>query len=273
MKRILSALALSCATAWAAPAENAGPPLVSAAGREDFQEYRASPSHRAFAIAPGGAWGWSSGEAGIEKATQAALTECLGIAGRPCTLFDVNGKKVFDARHWATLWAPYPSAGAAGKAKTGTSLGQRFPDLAFRASPAARLSELRGKVVLLHFWGSWCPPCRREIPDLAALHKLMKASPNIRLVTVPVREDMAEARALLKHQGQDLPIYDAQAGKPGFLAGADGKAMAERELAPVFPTSFVLDKNGIVVFSHKGPVADWPDYLPLLKDVAAKSGQ
>ena len=54
---------------------------------------------------------------------------------------------------------------------------------------------------------------------------------------------------------------------------ANGKQIRDRELARVFPTTYVLDKHGMVVFSHVGPVSGWLQYLPFLRDVAAKSGK
>jgi len=276
---LLPALALYCACAAAFAASSApgagGAPQVGTSGREGFQEYRTAPLHRAFAIAPGGAWGWSNKEANAEAASSAALAQCSENTEQNCVLFDVDGKNVFDSGRWPTLWGPYLAKAEASKARPGTEKRQRFPDLVFHDSPAARLSDLRGKVVVLHFWGTWCPPCRHELPEMEKLQKLLGTSRDIRLVLVPVREDMADARRWLDRQHLDLPLYDAQVkgATPGALAGANGKALNDRDLAAVFPTSFVLDRNGIVVFSHRGPISDWPDYLPFLKDVAAKSGR
>jgi thiol-disulfide isomerase/thioredoxin len=275
-----TALALSLATAYtgafaANPVPDAGnPPQVGNSGREGFQEYRAALPHRAFAIAPGGAWGWSNQEANAEAASSTALAHCAEQTEQSCVLFDVDGKNVFNSGRWPSLWGPYLTKADARKATPGTEKRQSFPDLAFHDSPVARLSDLRGKVVVLHFWGSWCPPCRRELPDLDKLQKLLRTSGDIRLVLVPVREDAAESRRWLARQHLEFPLYDAQVKgtTPGVLAGTDGKLLNDRDLAAVFPTSFVLDRNGIVVFSHRGPISDWPDYLPFLKDVVAKSG-
>ena len=44
-------------------------------------------------------------------------------------------------------------------------------------------------------------------------------------------------------------------------------------LAPAFPTTYILDKHGIIVFSNIGPVSRWSEYLPLLRDVAKHSGK
>ncbi len=268
-----TAVALSCAAPAAFGGTPADPPQVGNTGREGFQEYRVAPGHRAYALAPGGAWGWSSGESSADAAVREALDKCGEHGAQACVLFDVDGKPVFDGKRWPSLWGPYQGKAEAARAAVGTDKGQRFPDLAFRGAPVGKLSDLRGKVLVLHFWGSWCGPCRKELPELANLQKLLRSSADIRLVTLPVREDLADSRRWLQRQGLDLPMYDAQATTAGMLTGADGKLLNDRDLAGVFPTTFVLDKHGIVVFAHRGPVADWGDYLPFLKDVAAKSGR
>ncbi|MDP1896768.1 MAG: TlpA disulfide reductase family protein, partial [Sulfurimicrobium sp.] len=45
-----------------------------------------------------------------------------------------------------------------------------------------KLSDLRGKVLLVHFWGTWCPPCRNEMPELQKLHQALGGSSDIQLV-------------------------------------------------------------------------------------------
>jgi hypothetical protein len=72
-----------------------------------------------------------------------------------------------------------------------------------------------------------------------------------------------------------LPLYDSGAnGKStDALALADGRKMHDRDIAAAFPTTYILDKHGVVVFSNIGPVSRWPQYLPLLQDVAARSGK
>ncbi|MDD5250433.1 MAG: TlpA disulfide reductase family protein [Rhodocyclaceae bacterium] len=187
--------------------------------------------------------------------------------------YAADERVVFDARRWARLWGPYPDPAAAARATVGIARGQRFFDLALRdrAGRALKLSDLRGKVVVLHFWGSWCPPCRREMPDLQALARSLGGRQDIRLVLLQVREDFVTAGRWARQQGLALPLYDsgADGGARGALPLADGGAIKDRELARAFPSTYVLDRRGVVVFGHTGPLADWPAYRPFLLDLAS----
>lgn len=203
---------------------------------------------------------------------QGAIEDCQAHARRPCLPYALDERVVLDAGDWATAWRPYASAAQAAGAREGLQPGLRFPDIAYTdaAGQARRVSEARGKVLILHFWGSWCPPCQREMPDLDRLHRKLKARQDIRFVFLPVREAASRARAWVKEKGLALPIADGgePAARDGAFLLADGRRLGDRDLARVFPTTYVLDRHGLVLFAHTGPVADWPSLLPLLNDAA-----
>jgi hypothetical protein len=54
---------------------------------------------------------------------------------------------------------------------------------------------------------------------------------------------------------------------------ADGTKVPDRQIAGKFPTTYVLDKHGIVVFSHIGDASRWHEYAPFLRDAALRSGK
>lgn len=252
-------------------------PHLDSRGKEGYAEFLAAAPHRAFAIAPGGAWAWEGGGMAADAATDSALRACQEQTEQHCVPYAVDDRLVFDARAWARLWGPYRSRAAAAAAHVGKARGERFFDLAFR-SPAGRpmkLSDLHGKVVVLHFWGTWCPPCQREIPELQELYRELGANSEIRPVLLQVREDFATARQWAVRKNFNLPLYDSGVADSDseLLRLANGKTMRDRELAKAFPTTYVLDKHGIVVFSHVGPISGWLQYLPLLRDAAARSGK
>ena len=157
-----------------------------------------------------------------------------------------------------------------------TKPGERFPNLALRdpRNKEFTLSSERGKVIILHFWGSWCAPCRKEMPDLAALRDALKADKRIAFVLTQVREPFARSRAWMTEQKLSLPLYDSgvRGDADGMLSLAGGGRLADREVATVFPSTYVLDRHGIVLLAHFGPVPRWSEYAPFLRDAAARSG-
>jgi len=252
-------------------------PHLDKRGKNIYHEFLTTNKHRAFAIAPGGTWGWKGAESSSESAAEEALLTCQIETEQKCVLYALNDDVVFDSKAWARLWEPYQGRDSAKRAPIGISRGDRFYDLAFKDAKgiSTRLYEQRGKVVLLHFWGSWCPPCQRELPELLKLQQALRKSSDIKMVLLQVREDFATSRKAIARQHLNLQLHDSGAkdSRDDSLSLADGTILNDRDIAAVFPTTYVLDKHGIVLFSHNGPVHDWLGYLPLLKDAAARSGK
>ncbi len=271
--RIISAGMTFLACLAAATAAVGQPPHLGAEGQKGYQEYLSAPPHSAFAIAPGGAWAWVSGHGDGGEAERAAIAACREYTRETCQAYAIDGHVVFDEAAWAASWAPYPDTEDAARAPVGTGKGMRFPDLALNAPTGGpvTLSDFKGKVVFLHFWGSWCPPCQAEFPELQHLHDAFSDSPEMAFVFVQTREPIAKSRRWAKRNGLTLPLFDSgvKNRRETALGLADGTTIEDRRLAPVFPSTYVLDRNGVVVFAHTGPAADWPGYEPLLRHLLA----
>jgi thiol-disulfide isomerase/thioredoxin len=272
------AVACGCMPALATGLHEAqGVPHLDADGKAGYEEFLEAGEHRAFAIAPGGAWAWKADAASAAAASKEALQTCQQQAGRSCVPYAVDDRVTFDAKKWPTLWGPYQNRATADKAKTGTGRGERFFDLAFNSpgGKAMKVSDLHGKVTVLHFWASWCPPCRREMPQLQALHQALGRSTDVQLVALQVRESLASAVEWALQQHLSLPLHDSGVKERGtdVLTLSNGQSIPDRTLARAFPSTYILDKHGIVVFSHAGPIEGWSQYVSFLRDVAAKSGQ
>lgn len=96
------------------------------------------------------------------------------------------------------------------------------------------LKRLRGKVVLVNFWETWCPPCRREIPDLADLHSRFHDKG---LVVLAISsEDEATVTKFVWRQSVNYPVLLDPEGKVKDLFRVKG-----------FPVSFVYDREGRLV--------------------------
>lgn len=108
------------------------------------------------------------------------------------------------------------------------------------------LKSLQGKVVLLNFWGTWCPPCRAEFPHLAKLEAEWHDSPNFRGVFVSCgagRDNLGELRE------QTVAFLKDHQPAPAIYADPDGRTRAAVSKAVGFrgyPTTLVLDGEGNV---------------------------
>jgi thiol-disulfide isomerase/thioredoxin len=97
-----------------------------------------------------------------------------------------------------------------------------------------------GKVVIVNFWATWCPPCREEIPELLAL----KAEFQDRMEIVGISEDDDGPRAVLK--------FAKQQGMTYHILMATGNLIDAYGGVPALPTSFLIDPQGRVVMKHSG---------------------
>ena len=110
------------------------------------------------------------------------------------------------------------------------------------------LARYRGRVVLVNFWASWCPPCVREMPSMQRLEEKLRGKP-FSILAVNTAESPQDVRAFLTRHHIDLPV----------MIDADGSTI-KRWKAFVFPTSFVIDAGGHVRLGVYGEVAwDAPD--------------
>ncbi|MDP2834449.1 MAG: TlpA disulfide reductase family protein [Pseudomonadota bacterium] len=246
-------------------------PHLDSRGQAAYQSFLSAATPRAFAIAPGGAHAWAAEAVSEEAAEEQALEDCRRHSEQPCVLFAVNAQAVFDGKRWATLWGPYPDAAASARAAVGMKRGMRFPDLALSdaAGKKLRLGDLGGRVLVLHFWGSWCPHCRQEMPGLQRLARQL-GKEKITFALVQVREDAASARAWLRQQKIAMPLYDSgvRNARESALPLAGGGMLADREIARAFPSTYVLGRHGVVLFSHTGPTSDWSQYAEFLRHAA-----
>lgn len=108
------------------------------------------------------------------------------------------------------------------------------------------LADYRGKVVLLNFWASWCPPCLREMPSMERLRMKMTGRP-LAIVALDSAETPAEVNAYLSRMKLGFPI----------LLDPDG-SNTKRWKVFALPTSFLLDAEGRVRYVLTGPT-EWDE--------------
>ena len=119
-----------------------------------------------------------------------------------------------------------------------------------RSGDTVSLAQLKGKVVMLNFWASWCGPCRQEMPLLDQMHKRYSAL-GFTLVGVNVDADSKDAEAWLSKTPVSFPVLFDRESKVSKLY--DVSAM---------PSTVFIDRQGNVRYQHKGYKAgDESEYL------------
>jgi peroxiredoxin len=107
-----------------------------------------------------------------------------------------------------------------GEASLAGKTAENFP-LTLEGKPA-HLSDLRGKVVVLNFWGSWCQPCVEEAPGLDRLQKYI-ASRNATVLGIAADEDDGPYRKFLQDHHISFPTYRDPATKETYIIDRHGK--------------------------------------------------
>jgi thiol-disulfide isomerase/thioredoxin len=120
--------------------------------------------------------------------------------------------------------------------------GARLPEIGLTDVRGVRVdaASLKGKVVIVDFWASWCGPCKEEMPVLERLYKKYK-SRGLVVVGVSVDQELGNMKSFLKQVPVSFSIvHDAE------------HKVAGRFKPPRMPSSYVVDRNGIVRYVHAG---------------------
>ena len=134
------------------------------------------------------------------------------------------------------------------------------PKFSFTTLEGATMSNaaLQGKVVLLDFWGTWCPPCRASVPILQSLNRKYTTHP-FELVGVSSDNDEAAWKSFIATNRMDWREYLDLSGEVQLQFDIDS-----------FPTYIVLDKEGVILFRQSGIGASTERELEAVIDKALK---
>jgi thiol-disulfide isomerase/thioredoxin len=120
--------------------------------------------------------------------------------------------------------------------------GTLAPEIGIKdlAGRGVSIASLKGKVVLVDFWASWCAPCRQELPVLEALFKKYHAKG---FEIVGVNQDQSSDNVQRFLSGTPLSFR---------VVHDSGRAVADRYAPSKMPSSFLIDRRGVVRYVHAG---------------------
>jgi len=148
---------------------------------------------------------------------------------------------------------------AAGPCASARAAAAAAPDFALpaRDGSTVKLSELKGQVVMVNFWATWCGPCRQEMPLLAQLQA--KYEPlGFTILGVNVEPDSAAAVNWLKGLAVDFPILFDRKNAVASSFGVEG-----------MPSSVFIDRAGNVRYVHRGyKPGDESKYADMIRSLA-----
>lgn len=131
-----------------------------------------------------------------------------------------------------------PTAAAA---DTGVTSGKTAPVFTLNdLAGAAVTAPQAGKVTVLNFWATWCPPCREEMPEL---QKFVRANGAVAFYAVNIQEPAAKVQGFLDQHGYTMPVLLDSGG-----------SVAQTYRVSAIPTTLVIGKDGIVKYRKTGPV-------------------
>jgi thiol-disulfide isomerase/thioredoxin len=121
-----------------------------------------------------------------------------------------------------------------------------------------QLSDYKGKVILLNFWATWCPPCRAEMPTIEKLYQALKNEPNFVFLAVDAHEKPDQVKGFIKKTGYHFPV----------LLDTTGEADAEYSVQAI-PTTYLIDRSGHILGGAAGG-REWdrPEVIQAIKDLA-----
>jgi cytochrome c biogenesis protein CcmG/thiol:disulfide interchange protein DsbE len=118
-------------------------------------------------------------------------------------------------------------------------------ELATLDGGSIRLADLRGKVVLLNFWATWCPPCKAEMPDLDALHRAYGETQGLVVLGVNLQEPVDTVAPFVRDRNLSFPI----------LLDTDGRVTSDLFHVRPLPTTFIIDRQGYIRDAWNGQIA------------------
>ena len=120
----------------------------------------------------------------------------------------------------------------------------------------ASTASLKGKVVFINFWASWCPPCRAEMPSLNELYNKLKGDDRFVFLFMNEDDNKMKAKQYLDKNRFNIPLFSRSGNVPPEI------------FSGTLPTTIVLNTEGKIVLQHAGMAAyNSDDFIKQLKEL------
>ena len=120
----------------------------------------------------------------------------------------------------------------------------------------ATTADLKGKVVFINFWASWCPPCRAEMPGLEDLYKELKSDDRLVFLFINEDDDKNKAIQYLQKNHFTIPLFS----RDGYVSND--------LFSGTLPTTVIIDQQGKIVLKHQGMARyNSADFIRQLKEL------
>lgn len=117
-------------------------------------------------------------------------------------------------------------------------------------------ADLKGKVVFINFWASWCPPCQAEMPSIDALYKKLAKDERFVFLFINEDDDKGKAKSYLEMNRYTIPLYSSSGLVPDEIYSGS------------LPTTIVMNKEGKIVLKKEGMAGyDTDAFIQQLKDL------
>lgn len=122
--------------------------------------------------------------------------------------------------------------------------GEKAPDFTLTTldGKTKRLHDLKGKAIMINFWGTWCPPCRSEMPAIQAAYTINK-NKGFEVVSINIHENELPVGNFASQYGLTFPIW----------MDKDKEVVKQYKIGPI-PSSFFINRDGIIIKRVEGPL-------------------
>jgi Thiol-disulfide isomerase and thioredoxins len=134
--------------------------------------------------------------------------------------------------------------------------GIKFED---KSGKTVDLGSLKGKVIFINFWATWCPPCLAEMPSINKLYEQYKSDKDVVFIMVDADSNLAKAQKYMDSRSYGMPVYSVASNIP------------ENLFKGALPTTIVFDKQGRISYNESGAAnyasSKFIEFIEQLKDL------